>query len=135
MNATAVNILLIEDNPGDVRLVRTMLETSKNPSFEVQHAKTLRSGLDRLKSKRADVVLLDLGLPDQTGFDTFFDMLAYTNGIPIIILTGSDLRPLVESSLRDHAAAFLDKFDLNEERLVKAIRRAIAHKPRRVHDA
>jgi CheY-like chemotaxis protein len=131
MPEAALRILLIEDNPGDVRLVRTMLEGSKDQVFEVHHAKTLQTGMDRLKSKQPDVVLLDLGLPDQTGFDTFFDALAYTNGIPIIILTGSDLRPLVESSLRDHAAAFLDKFDLTGERLVKAIRRAMAQRPRR----
>jgi DNA-binding NarL/FixJ family response regulator len=129
-SGNSITILLIEDNPGDVRLVRTMLQGSKNPSFEVQHAKTLNNGLERLKSKSVDVVLLDLGLPDQTGFDTFFDALAYTPETPIIVLTGSDLLPMVENSLRAHAAGFLDKFDLSEERLVKTIRRAIARKPR-----
>ena len=126
-----IRILLIEDNPGDVRLIRHLLGRSKNPVFEVRHEKSLRRGLERLKSGGIDVVLLDLELPDQGGFDTFFDArAAASDDVPIIVLTGSDLRPVVENSLRAHAANFLEKFDLDQEKLVKALQSATSGKRR-----
>jgi DNA-binding NarL/FixJ family response regulator len=73
-------------------------------------------------------------LPDQDGFDTFFDALAGAGDIPIVVLTGSSLRPFAEDSVRAHAAEFIAKSDLDQEKLVKALLRACSQKRRSAAD-
>ena len=64
-------LLLIEDNPGDARLIVEMLKEGDGQGFTVDCATTLATGLEKLGSNLADIVLLDLSLPDSHGFDTF----------------------------------------------------------------
>ena len=71
MNDKAINVLLIEDNPGDARLIREMLTESRGALFDLECADCLSTGLERLAVVDIDVVLLDLGLPDSRGLDTF----------------------------------------------------------------
>ena len=126
MSRKTVRVLLVEDNPGDARLVQHFLSRCKEPVFEVRHETSLTKGLKRLQPEAVDVVILDLHLPDQNGFDTFFDALAGAGNIPIVVLTGSSLRPFAEDSVRAHAAEFLEKFDLDQGKLVKALLRALS---------
>jgi DNA-binding response OmpR family regulator len=63
-------ILLIEDNPAYLRLVRELLTEAGLDGFEVEWADTLEAGVDRLREGRVDLVLLDLLLPDNLGTDT-----------------------------------------------------------------
>jgi len=64
-------VLLIEDNPGDARLIQEMLSDGENELFELDWVGRLSQGLDYLSTRDAGVVLLDLSLPDSYGFDTF----------------------------------------------------------------
>jgi len=66
-----INILLIEDNPGDARLIREMLGEVRGASFAMEVASELPTGLQRLSAGGADVVLLDLSMPGSGGLDTF----------------------------------------------------------------
>ncbi len=70
--AGATKILLVEDNPGDARLIREMLAEAGGDSFELEWASHLSDGLECLSAGKVDLVLLDLGLPDSRGIDTFF---------------------------------------------------------------
>ncbi|HEX2962677.1 MAG TPA: response regulator, partial [Ignavibacteriales bacterium] len=67
MERKQIRILQIEDNPGDVRLIKEMLKEVKSPGCLLRHASDLASGIEFLKSQEFDLILLDLGLPDSMG--------------------------------------------------------------------
>ncbi len=64
-------ILLIEDNPGDTRLVREALAEAGAARFDLVAKMDLASGLAALAAQPVDAILLDLTLPDSAGFETF----------------------------------------------------------------
>src|SRR5258708_14235873 len=80
-------VLLIEDNPGDVRLIREMLAEGEDALFELACVGRLSQGLEYLATRSASLVLLDLSLPDSYGFDTFLKVYAHSPKVPIIALT------------------------------------------------
>jgi CheY-like chemotaxis protein len=70
MQREIVSVLLIEDNPGDARLVEILLtEAGPFPCFEVTRAGRLGEALERLDRLDFDVILLDLSLPDSSGLE------------------------------------------------------------------
>ena len=83
-----MKILLVEDNPGDARLTRELLKEVDTKQFEVVLANRLSAAIDLLKSSVVDAVLLDLGLPDSDGIDTFSALHASAPGVPMIVLSG-----------------------------------------------
>ena len=81
-------VLLIEDNPGDVFLLREMLDSERRCRFYISDvAATLEEGLHHIQTGRFDLVLLDLSLPDSEGLDTFDRLHAGAHEIPIVILS------------------------------------------------
>lgn len=88
MNQKHIKVLLIEDNPGDARLIREMMKEAKNISFDLKCTRWLESGLKLIARGGVDVVLLDLGLPDSQGFETFAKTYALKPQLPIIVLSG-----------------------------------------------
>jgi len=116
-------ILLIEDNPGDVRLIREYLSESSRMRLEV--ATRLETGLERLASGGIDVVLLDLSLPDSHGFDTFRQVHTRTPHVPIVVLTALDNDAVVAETLREGGQDYLLKTHLDHEILRRAIAYAI----------
>ncbi len=89
VDGESINILLIEDNPGDVRLVREMLAEKVGRLFDVQAVDRLATGLAHLAAGGIDVMLLDLALSDSQGLDTFAKVRAHAPKVPIVVLTGS----------------------------------------------
>ena len=85
-----INVLLIEDNPGDARLVKETLSEAKDCSFNLIWVNRLTAGLKVLKKANIDVVLSDLFLPDSRGFDTLRQIKAIKTHVPIIVMTGYD---------------------------------------------
>ena len=83
-------ILLIEDNPGDARLVKEYLFERNATLYDFDHADSLHSGLTLLNNKKVDVILLDLSLPDSHGLDTFIGLNTKYPGVPVVVLTGND---------------------------------------------
>jgi len=83
-----IKILLIEDNPEDAYLIEEHLEEFANFSYEFKNVRTLNDALSVLKEQPYDVVLLDLGLPDSDGVNTFLSVHNKNPLIPIIILNG-----------------------------------------------
>ena len=76
MTSAHSNVLLVEDNPGDARLIQEMLADGDGDSFRLWRADRLSAGLDMLSSGDIGVVLLDLSLPDSLGIETFCTMFA-----------------------------------------------------------
>ncbi|MDG6257464.1 MAG: ATP-binding protein [Methanomicrobiaceae archaeon] len=117
-------ILLIEDNPGDVRLIETYLAEG---GFRraVAAAGRLEEGLARMAADSFDVVLLDLSLPDSTGFETFGALREADPHIPVIVLTGLDDEDLAVQMLQRGAQDYLIKGDIDAGLLRRSIRYAI----------
>src|SRR3954469_8321754 len=89
MNAqsrSSINVLLIEDNPGDARLIEHMLSDAKILQFELNWVKDLASGIARLKTHTPDIVLLDLGLPDSSGIETLHTLLSHAPKVPTLVV-------------------------------------------------
>src|SRR5947209_3732630 len=88
MASTHLLVLLVEDNPGDARLIREMLAESGELRFELTGTDRLAPALDLLDGARFGVVLLDLSLPDSNGLDTFRALAAEYPDVPVVVLTG-----------------------------------------------
>ena len=128
MDDTPLKILLVEDNPGDARLIQEMLNESRTARFELAHKKYLDEALKCLEEAPFDVVLLDLSLPDSQGLETVVRTLSSAPTLPIIVLTGLDDDTLGVQSVEKGAQDYLVKGHLNERLLVRAIMYALERK-------
>lgn len=124
MQAGPIRVLLVEDNPGDARLIHEMLREAKTGGFAVEWVSRLSDGLERLGKAEIDLVLLDLGLPDSTGLETFFQAYAQSPGLPFVLLTDLDEETLALSALRHGAKDYLIKRTTDADALLRAIRYA-----------
>ncbi|MBV5330842.1 response regulator, partial [bacterium] len=68
---TSIKVLLIEDNPADALLLEEALSNDPLADFQLTVAEELRQGLEKLADGNFDILLLDLGLPDSQGLETF----------------------------------------------------------------
>ena len=128
MNATGVRpikVLLIEDSPGDARLLREALADGKGMSFELECADRLSAGLERLAQGGIELLLLDLGLPDSQGLDTLARTQPHVRGVPVIVLTGLHDEILGVKAVQMAAQDYLVKEELDSKLLVRAMRYAI----------
>src|SRR3972149_3692681 len=98
MNEERVRILLVEDDPDDVYVMRNLLGDCWDGPFELVNVELLSAAIERCQEVRFDVVLLDLGLPDSTGLETFFSFYAHITDVPIVVLSGyADERSAVKA--------------------------------------
>ncbi len=123
-----IKVLLIEDNPGDARLIKEMLAEEKGVLFYLEWKDNLSEGLKRLAEGGIDVVLLDLMLPDSRGFNTFIKTQAQAPLIPIVVMTGLDDETLAVRAVRKGAQDYLVKGRVDSNLLVRSIRYAIARR-------
>ena len=124
-----INILLVEDNPGDARLVKeSLLDVGSSLNFDLIWVKRLDECLDHLSHSSVDIVLLDLSLPDSSGFETFNKLYTQAPHLPIILLTGMDDETLATRAVREGAQDYLVKSEAHGSLLGRAIRYAIERK-------
>lgn len=126
MALTKLSILLVEDNPGDARLVAEMLSRAEGAEFELTHVKRLAEAITLLERQTFDAILLDLTLPDSEGIATI-DKSLLPNGTnpPVVVITGSEDEQSSLESLQHGAEDFLQKTNLHADRLIKSIKFAI----------
>ncbi len=125
MNAEPIKVLLVEDNPGDVRLLKEILAKADKDQFELTHVERLNEALKRLVEESFDVILLDISLPDSQGFDTFVRSQAQAPSVPIILLTGLDDEVLAVKAVREGAQDYLVKGQVDSNLLRRAIHYSI----------
>lgn len=124
-----IRLLLVEDNPGDTRLVREHLaDVGGNHSFVLVDTPTLAAAKAAAGSSPFDIVLLDLSLPDSSGLETLASWRATAPGLPVIVLTGSDDEALAIAAVREGAQDYLVKGRIDGHVLTQAIRYAIERK-------
>jgi PAS domain S-box-containing protein len=129
MDHQTISVLLIEDNPGDVRLVKEVLaEAGRAMQFDLKWAKDLLKGMQLLAEEKIDVVLLDLNLPNSLGLESLEKLKTQAISLPIIPLTGLDDESLGEQAVRAGAQDYLVKGQVDGSRLVCAILYAIERK-------
>jgi DNA-binding NtrC family response regulator len=121
-------LLLVEDNPGDADLVREMLSSSRSARFDLSHASRLAEGLALLAGGGYDLVLLDLGLPDSAGLDTFYALHAAVPWVPVVVFTGTSDWETGIHAVAAGAQDFLVKGSVNGDALVSRIRYAVERK-------
>lgn len=120
-----LKVLLIEDNPGDVRLIREMLAEARETLFHLESADGLAAGMQQLAKAPVDLILLDLSLPDSQGIETFQKAYAQAADVPIVVLSGSDDEELAMSAVQAGAEDYLVKGQVDGDLLVRAIQYAI----------
>ncbi|MCJ7680897.1 MAG: diguanylate cyclase [Candidatus Aminicenantes bacterium] len=120
-------LLLIEDNPGDVRLVREYLNESNVPLYSIDTAVSFGEMVKIFQQKNVhyDLVLLDLNLPDSTGLSTLTEAIRLPVRHPIIVLTDHGDEDLGISAIQHGAQDYLVKEKFSGKDLVRAIRYAI----------
>ena len=121
-------VLLIEDNPGDARLIEAMLSEAPGAGFTLARASRLSEGLEALLAKDSDLVLLDLSLPDSHGIETFNKVYSHSPKVPIIVLSGNDDQALALYAVKSGAQDYLVKGRIDTELLTRAINYSIERK-------
>jgi PAS domain S-box-containing protein len=133
---TVLNILLIEDNPGDIRLLQEILREVTTTRCRITPVMTLAEAIAQLalveekaakglEHSRFDAILLDLSLPDSQGLSSFLTLHQRDANIPIIVLTGLDDQNLAISAMQQGAQDYLVKGQVDSNLLLRSIRYAI----------
>ncbi len=145
---TVLNILLIEDNPGDIRLLQEILREVTTTRCQITPVTTLAAAVEKLSvgtdhnifaslflpdpapselgtSKNFDLILLDLSLPDSQGIGSLLDLHDRYPHIPIVVLTGLDDQTLAISAMQHGAQDYLIKGQVDSNLLLRSIRYAI----------
>jgi PAS domain S-box-containing protein len=122
-----LNILLVEDNPLDARLVASLLRRPVE-AVKCSHVTRLSEALQILHGVQFDVILLDLNLEDSTGYETFSRILPVAANAAILVLSGSDDEELAIRTVREGAQDYLVKGSFDGRLLVRSIRYAVERK-------
>lgn len=130
MEKQIIKVLLIEDDPDDILLIREMLLNSRSSriEFQVENATRLEDGLSRLSTEDYDVVLLDPSLPDSQGRETIDKGQLHLKELPIIVLTGLDDSLFAVDVMSLGAQDYLVKGEFDGKTLSRVIRYAVERK-------
>jgi sigma-B regulation protein RsbU (phosphoserine phosphatase) len=135
MTEKALQVLLVEDSAGDVRLLREMFKREKPGSYRLSHAVRMSEAEVHLAKGDVDIVLLDMGLPDGHGINTVRRALLAGPNVPMIVLTGLDDEALAAEAMKEGAQDYLIKGQIESRALPRALRYAIErHHMQAEHD-
>jgi len=123
-----IHVLLVEDNPGDARLLQDIFKESASVTVELTHRECMEDALSHLATQVADVILLDLGLPDASGIAAVRELHAVASRTPLVVLTGLDDETVAMQALQEGAQDYLVKGQIDAPTLVRALRHAIERK-------
>ncbi|MEN6329734.1 MAG: response regulator [Methanobacteriaceae archaeon] len=126
MNDKPQRVLLVEDDPQHAESIKAMLKRVHEFNFVLNHSYKLHDGLKILETTEFDVILLDLGLPDSAGFETFREVHKQKPHIPIVIFTSLFDEEIALKTLKSGAQEYLFKGEYDGQDLVTAINHSIA---------
>ena len=126
--STEQKILLIEDNPGDRRLIQEMLNDITSFKYKLVTAENLKDGCELISQNAFILILLDLNLPDSTGKNTFDTILHQTKMTPVVLVSGMQNVELSLSLIKEGAQDYIVKNELNSTVLTRTIEFAIERK-------
>jgi len=123
--ARPLRLLLIEDSRTDAELVEGLLAHRDDVRFNITVAATLADGLAWLARNNADVVLLDLTLPDSERLETYRAVRNRAPRVPVVVMTGVAETGLGQAAVQQGAQDFLVKGPLTSDRLAQTLLFAI----------
>ena len=133
MTSDSINILLIEDNLAEARLLQEFLKETSFNEFNLVHVQRLSEALDAIgedssKPCTYNIILLDLTLPDSQGLESLKPLMARAPCLPIVVLTNINDEQLAIEAVRKGAQDYLVKRQINSQLLVRSLRYAIERK-------
>ena len=117
-------VLLIEDNPGDARLLREMFHEQDSHPIDLAHVESMGEAERYLTERSVDIIVLDPGLPDTQGLESVRRIRVAAPQIPLVVLTGLDDDIFAAQALRDGAQDYLIKNQIESRGLMRALRYA-----------
>lgn len=126
MNSTV--LLVIEDNSGDARLFREMINDQGAHNVSMVHVESMGKAEAYLAANAPDTIVLDLGLVDAQGLDAVGRAHAAAPRIPLVVLTGMDDERLAAQALKRGAQDYLIKGQIDARGLARALRYAVERK-------
>src|SRR5579863_4978805 len=101
MKQKTIQVLLVEDNPGDALLLRRMFDKENPGTFEFTHLSRMSDAVEHLQKRDVDIILLDMGLPDARGLETVRRAHSAAPQVPLIVLTGSDDEEMIVEAMKE----------------------------------
>jgi len=121
-------MLLIEDNPGDARLIQEMFKEQGSQNVQLKHVECMEDAERYLAVCSVDIILLDLGLPDVQGLDAVRRARKAAPGVPLVVLSGLDDESMAVQAMKEGAQDYLIKGQIEPRELVRALRYAVERK-------
>ncbi len=121
-------LLVVEDSPGDARLIREMFNQGSARTTILTHVDTMHAAEKHLAEHVVDIVLLDLGLPDAQGLEAVRRAHAAAPTMPLVVLSGLDDERIAVEALQDGAQDYLIKGQIDSRSLLRALRYAMERK-------
>src|SRR6202795_3246454 len=129
MNKRSIKVLLlVEDNPGDVRLLREMFREQNSLRTELTQVETMREAEKHLAGGAVDIILLDLGLPDTQGLESIRRARAVAPHVPLVVLTSLDDESMAAQAFQAGVQDYLIKGQIDARGLLRALRYAVERK-------
>jgi len=128
MDKKEIKVLLVENNAEDAGLVEEMLRACASMQFQLERVENLTQGFRQLLAQDFDIMILDLGLSDSRGLDTFRKVRSVFPNIPIVVLTGLTDEQIGDTAVREGAEDYLIKGEVSRNALIRSLRNAIERK-------
>ena len=126
--ASKTTVLVVEDNSGDARLLREMLNDHGAYGTMLVYVQTMSEAEAVVSQGGVDIILLDLGLPDVQGLDAVRRIHAAAPRVPVVVLTGLDDELIAARALKEGAQDYLIKGQIDGRGLLRALRYAFERK-------
>jgi DNA-binding NarL/FixJ family response regulator len=123
-----ISVLIVEDNPGDILLIKEYLSEKQDADYVITETDTLEAAIGLISEGDYDVILLDLSLPDSMGLDTVRKVITTSPDTAVIVLTGLQDENIALQAVRYGAQDYLEKQFLTPPMLYKSIIYAIERK-------
>jgi signal transduction histidine kinase len=120
-----LQVLLVEDNAGDARLLREMFSKETAGKFTLTHLTRMSEAEKHLARGGVDIVLLDMGLPDGQGLEILRRARAAAPDVVMIVLTGLEDEALAAAAIKEGAQDYLIKGQIENRALPRALRHAM----------
>ena len=117
-------ILLVEDDPEDVILLKQGLEKG-GARFSITHVTRLAEAMDQINFETFDLIILDLSLPDSQGLDTLMALRSAAKATPVVVLTSLADQSVALAALRMGAQDYLTKGALDGHLIGRSLRYAV----------
>src|ERR1700734_21769 len=121
-------LLLVEDNPGDARLLREMYNEQGTHNTELIHVECVSEAEKYLEKSAVDIIVLDLGLPDAQGMGAVRRPHLAAPQVPLVVLTGLDDELMAAQALQEGAQDYLIKGQIDARGFLRSLRYAVERK-------